>query len=361
MPRRSRTRFRDRHPRLWPPPVAVVVAGALAALLVVGGVVVLVTGGSGRAVASRRPRPVPATVAVGASSTTVGRACRSPLTADAPLRLWIAGDSLAWSVGTGLGKVAADTGVVAPVYESHVSSGLSSPGFYDWPRRIGAELARLDPEVVVLVLGTNDWTVPGATGTTTGSSDAWKAKYATTVQSVVDTVARPDRTLVWFGPPILKDPAQDAGSHAVADVIAAAVARNPDAVFVDGRTLLDAADGSYTATVEADGKKVQVRTGDGVHFTPDGAELVGRALFSVLDAQCRLKAQAVPDGRQVVVETKGSNAYPGSTAAPAPTTTPGATTATVPPSPATAPTTAAPVPTTPPTTAPASPTTTTGR
>lgn len=354
MPRRSRTRLGDRHPRLWPPPVAVVVAGAVAVVLVVAGLVVLLTGGPEPTVATRRTRRVPVTTAVGTTPTTSGRPCRAPLTAEAPLRLWIAGDSLAWSVGTGLGRVAAATGVVAPVYESHVSSGLTSPGFFDWPRRIDTELARLDPEVVVIVLGTNDWGAPAAGGTSSGTTESWKARYTTLVQSVVDRVARPGRTLVWFGPPILKDPTQDSGSRAVAEVIAGVVARNPDAVFVDGRTLLDAADGTYTATVETDGRKVQVRTGDGVHFTPEGADFVGRALLAELDAQCRLKAQSVPNSRQVVVETQGSNAYPGSTAGSAATTVPGPTTAptttptTVPATvaPTTVPTTATPVTTT---------------
>lgn len=360
MPRRSpRPPFRERHPRLWPPPVAVVVAGAVAALLVAGGLVVLIAGGSGPEVGTRRPRRVPTTVAALTPSTTSGRSCRAPLTAPAPLRLWIAGDSLAWSVGTGLGTVAARTGVVAPVYESHVSSGLTSPGFFDWPRRIDAELTRLDPEVVVIVLGTNDWS---AAPTAPTATDAWRTKYTALVQAVVDRIARPGRTLVWFGPPILKDPTQDAGSHAVADVIAAVVERNPDAVFVDGRTLLDAADGTYTGSVEVDGRKVQVRTGDGIHFTPDGADVVGRALFAVLDAQCRLSAQSVPDGRQVVVETKGSNAYPGSTGGSSASTTPGTTVAPAPTSPPT--TVPAPVPSTVPPTTPATAapvTTTVGR
>ena len=76
----------------------------------------------------RWPRP--------ASPPSPGLPCRSALTADAPLRLWIAGDSIACSVGTGLGKKAATPGWSRPVYESRVSSGLSTPGFFDWPNRV---------------------------------------------------------------------------------------------------------------------------------------------------------------------------------------------------------------------------------
>jgi len=283
------------------------------------------------------------------------------LTPDAPLRLWIAGDSLAHSVGNGLGKRAANTGVVAPVYESRVSSGLASPGFFDWPRRANEELPRLDPEIVVFVMGTNDWIVPQATPVDGSGRPAWKAVYERQVQTLVDTFTEADRTLYWVGPPVLRDPKQEAGGREVAAVIEQVVERDPAAVFVDAHDLLDADDGSYTAVLDVDGKRLQVRTGDGVHLTTDGADYLGDALFAAIDQQCRLKAQAVAGDRQPLVETKGSTSVaPGSTATAPPTTPP-----TVPPTvattapPATAPSATAPPATTTPTTPATAPTPTT--
>jgi hypothetical protein len=283
-------------------------------------------------------------------TTSTDRRCRSGLTPDAPLRLWIAGDSLAWSVGNGLGKRAAATGVVAPVYESRVSSGVSSPGFFDWPKRVSEELPRLNPEVVVFVMGTNDWMAPQPTPVDTTGQPTWKAKYEAQVQALVDALARDGRTLYWLGPPILRDTKQDSGAQAAAAVIKSVVAGNPHANFVDAHALLDADDGSYTSTMEVNGKKVLVRAGDGVHFTPEGGEFVGNALFELIDAQCSLKAQAVPNSRQVVVETKGSTSVPIGSTATAPTQ-PQPTVIYGTPS-ATAPVATAPPGTTPPNTAP---------
>ena len=212
-----------------------------------------------------------------------------------PLRLWIAGDSIAWSVGNGLGKLAAATGVVAPVYESRVSSGVSSPGFFDWPQRVAEELPSLNPEVVVFVMGTNDWMAPQPTPLDATGQPAWKGKYQAQVQALVDALARDGRILYWLGPPILKDPKQDAGAQAAAAVIKSVVAGHPDAHFVDAHALLDADDGSYTPTMDVDGKKVLVRAGDGVHLTPEGGDFVGGALFDQIDQQCSLKAQSVPE------------------------------------------------------------------
>jgi hypothetical protein len=276
------------------------------------------------------------------------------------LRLWIAGDSIAWSVGNGLGKLAAATGVVAPVYESRVSSGVSSPGFFDWPKRVGEELPRLNPEVVVFVMGTNDWMAPQPTPLDATGQPAWKGKYEAQVQALVDALARDGRILYWLGPPILKDTKQDAGAQAAAAVIKSVIARNPDAHFVDAHTLLDAEDGTYTATVDVDGKKLLVRSGDGVHLTPEGGEFVGNTLFELIDQQCSLKAQSQPNSKQVVIETKGSTSVPagGSSSSPTPQPTTGATTppatqapvVTAPPA-ITTPATTPPAPTTP-TTAP---------
>ncbi len=78
------------------------------------------------------------------------------MSVDQPLRLWIAGDSLAGSVGPALGQMTADTGVVAPEYDSRVSSGLLSPNFFDWPDHAKQQLDVIDPEVVVFLVGTND-------------------------------------------------------------------------------------------------------------------------------------------------------------------------------------------------------------
>ena len=340
--------------------VGVVLVGALA----VGAAALLQDDGEPSAApppTTHRPTPTFERSAATTVTTTPGVKCRTGLTADAPLRLWVAGDSIAWSVGNGLGKIAAATGVVAPVYESRVSSGVSSPGFFDWPKRVGEELPRLNPEVVVFVMGTNDWMAPQPTPLDATGQPAWKGKYQSQVQALVDALARDGRILYWLGPPILKDPKQDAGAQAAAAVIKSVVAGNPDAHFVDAHALLDADDGTYTPTMEVDGKKVLVRAGDGVHLTPEGGDFVGAALFDLIDQQCSLKAQSVPNSKQVVIETKGSTSVPvGSSGnVSTPQATSSATTAPPPPTaappvvtqpPATSPPTTAPPATTPPTT-----------
>ncbi len=109
------------------------------------------------------------------ATTLPTRPCRAPLTADDPLRLWIGGDSLAGSLGPSLGDTAGATGVIQPYFDSRVSSGLTSPNFFDWPTHAEAEMERLDPEIAVFIIGANDYPAPmqgvaTTTSTPSGSS-----------------------------------------------------------------------------------------------------------------------------------------------------------------------------------------------
>ena len=354
--RAERRAHRTRRTRRgWSVALIVAVGVIAGAAMAVGAAALLTDDGGEPASAPPTTHRTPTTVSRPSATTATtipGARCRVGLTADEPLRLWIAGDSIAWSVGQGLGKLAAATGVVAPVYESRVSSGVSSPGFFDWPKRVGEELPRLNPEVVVFVMGTNDWMAPQPTPLDATGQPAWKGKYEAQVQTLVDALARDGRILYWLGPPILKDTKQDAGAQAAAAVIKDVIARNHDAHYVDAHALLDADDGTYTATVDVNGKKVLVRSGDGIHLTPEGGEFVGNALFDLIDQQCSLKAQSVPNSKQVVIETKGSTSAPVGSAGNLSTPQPTSSATTPPPPPTQAPVVTAPPATTPATTPP---------
>ncbi len=246
-------------------------------------------------------------------------ACRSPLTVDHPLRLWIGGDSLAASLGQALGDLSASTGVVAPTFDSHVSSGLSTPEFFDWPERAAAEMARVDPEVVVFIIGTNDWPVPSDPTLDATGAPAWKATYAALVTEMLDVMAAPGRVVYWIGGPALADDTKDQGVQAIDEVAHTVVQARPDATYVDGYHLFTDANGMYAASLPGvDGKLVRVRTDDGIHFTAAGAELLGTEVFGLLDEHCALDRQADTDHPQRVMQAPGS-ATPSATGSGEPT------------------------------------------
>jgi hypothetical protein len=305
--------------------------------------------------------------------------CRSPLTEAVPLKLWIGGDSLAGSLGPSLGNTAAATGVVAPVYDSRVSSGLANPTFFDWPKHATQEMARLQPEVVAFIIGTNDYMVPPVTAsvstratttttttlpfttTTTVPFDAagqppWRAAYAAQVERMLQILIGDGpvgRTVYWIGAPILKDPRMDAGASQVSEVAREVIARHPEATYVDAHALFADPNGHYTASLPGlNGKPVLMRAGDGVHLTPDGGDRLGNAVMQLIDARCHVRAQAVAGVTQPVIQTKGSTAIPGTSRSPSGGSRSGSGSATTPTIGATAPTAATEPPTAPATSPP---------
>lgn len=248
--------------------------------------------------------------------------CRVPLTSASPLRLWIGGDSLAGSLGPSLGAQAAATGVVQPVYDARVSSGLSTPEFFNWPRHAADEMNRFDPEVVVFIIGANDWELPRADTTTDDGEPVWRARYAQLVEEMLDTLeggtARAEaRPVVWVGAPPMQDPRKDAGVREIDAVARAVVERHPSATYVDAYDLFSGPGGGFAASLRGpDGSTRRMRTADGVHLTPEGGDLLGALAYRPIDARCHLDLQAVTGAPKPVLRAPGSTQVPGTQRAP---------------------------------------------
>jgi uncharacterized protein len=231
------------------------------------------------------------------TTTTVPRDCR-PLSTTDPLRLWIGGDSLAGSLGPALGDLTGATGVVQPYFDSRVSSGLADPGFFDWPDHATTEMARLDPEIVVFIVGANDWT---------DVSGSWKADYAAKVDSMMTTLVGSGRTVYWLGSPTLQDKKMDAAVVQVNAIAQGQAARHARVHYVDTYKLFSDADGTFSFDLPDDNGKVQtMRTGDGVHFTTDGADYLARQVYKLVDLQCAVTEQKVEGAAKEPIQTEGS-------------------------------------------------------
>jgi hypothetical protein len=271
-----------------------------------------------------------------------GAPCRHPLFPEDPLRLWIGGDSLAGSLGPALGERAARTGVVLPTYDYRTSSGLASPSFFNWPEHAVEEIARVDPEVVVFIIGANDSGVARDEPIDESGEPAWRANYGALVDEMLDVLTGDGRSVFWVGSPTLRDEHKNDGVRQVNDVAREVIARRTDVTFIDAYDLFADRDGGYVASVkDAAGEVARVRTSDGIHFTQDGGDLLATYVFAYLDDHCDVRSQTVPDSPQPVRQSPGSGTVPGSdddepgtTAPPPPPTT-----TTLPPSTTTAPTT----------------------
>jgi uncharacterized protein len=220
---------------------------------------------------------------------------RTPTAAE-PLRLWVGGDSMAQVFGQSLVAASEATGLVDPTLHYEMASGLTRPDYYDWPRALAADVAAADPEVVVLVVGTNDGQgIVLADGTPVPQVDdpRWAGEYRRRVGALMDQVRADERMVVWVGQPPMREPGYGARLAIMNDIYATEAASRPWVTFVDAALVLGDPAGAYTdARPDASGALVGVRQDDGIHLTPAGGDLLAAQVLAVIEAQVDLSGTA---------------------------------------------------------------------
>jgi hypothetical protein len=222
-----------------------------------------------------------------------------PLDHAHPLRLWIGGDSLAGSFGPTLGDMLGATGIVQTKVDYKVSSGLWSNDIRNWQARAEAQMASDNPEAVVFIIGTNDTPAVNNVDANHDGEPDWETTYRRKVDKMMDTFVGKGptpRTVYWLGAPTLGTESMNRGAKAIDALVSAeALKRGTNVVFVDTYRLFSNSSGNYSRDiVDENGKTIEARISDGVHFTADGAAYLARAVFALLDARWRLTKQADP-------------------------------------------------------------------
>ena len=112
----------------------------------------------------------------------------------------------------------------------------------------------------------------------------WQTEYARRVAVVMRTMIDLGvQRVYWSGPPTAADPDANRQFGAVNAAVARAATAVPGVRFVDlyGGT---AVDGGYSDEVEIDGRTVDARMRDGVHWTWKGAVQPARLLLQAVEA-----------------------------------------------------------------------------
>lgn len=201
-----------------------------------------------------------------------------PVSADAPLRTWVVGDSQAFYLGHGLQTHALADVLDVTLNQRH-STGLARPSYFNWPVHLYAVAVQHDPEVVVATLGSNDWqdlTAEDGRILSRGSAE-WRAEWRRRLEVAFDVLEAPHRSVVWVGlPPTRSDEFRE--GYAVMNRVAASAAAERDFVTMIDIWDLFGGDEPYRDAVpppdDPDGRPVDVRQADGVHLNRAGSEWV---------------------------------------------------------------------------------------
>jgi uncharacterized protein len=208
-----------------------------------------------------------------------------PPSAAAPLRLLVVGDSLGIDFGQALVDQLAASGVVNAVLDGHIDTGLSRPDYFNWPAELAADLARYQPEALVIFIGANDPQnfIENGTALPYGTP-AWSQAYGRRVGSFMTASTATGAHVLWVGMPPMADPGLDAKMQALNDIDETQAYLHRGVTFFASWPVLSDPQGNYTAFLpDASGNEVEVREPDGTHISAAGAQRLSQAAIAAMD------------------------------------------------------------------------------
>ena len=211
-------------------------------------------------------------------------AARVPTPSD-PLRVLVIGDSLAGDLGRSLGRISAAAALVSVELDYKPASGLSRPDYFDWYAALVSDIARLHPEVVVVMLGGNDAQSFEANGHVVQQATAeWSAIYAKRVADLMMIGAANDRRVIWIGLPVMADPSFGELMRRQNDLYREASDGNARVTYLDTWALFAGPDGRYAPYLpDASGRPAPMRQADGIHLSIAGADRLAGAVKTELE------------------------------------------------------------------------------
>jgi hypothetical protein len=220
------------------------------------------------------------------TTTTVPTPETRPISADEPLVVWFIGDSLATSTGEAFAATAGATGIVDTIVDTVGGTGLASPAYFDWPLRAAERLPELQPDVVVVVLGTNDGQgMNAANGWVDFGTPEWEQAYSDIAGLFMDRLADGSTWVYWAGPPVMGIELKNQQAAVITRLIGEQADTRYEVTYLDTFPLFSDENGDYTdVLLDENGVLIQVRYSDGIHFTSQGARLLADTLLVMVAA-----------------------------------------------------------------------------
>lgn len=205
-------------------------------------------------------------------------------------KLLLIGDSMMQGVAPHIvSKLRRKYGITS-VDLSRQSTGLSFPGFFDWPAQVEASLAETDYKALVVFLGANDtWDIVLKGHALKFGTEPWREVYNQRVETILSTAEAKGVAILWLGAPPMEREDLRLRVPVLNEIYRAAAERHKAiARFIDtGKTLT--ADGvTFTKFLELPERgSIMVRANDGIHFTSNGQRLLAEltlAQFTLPDS-----------------------------------------------------------------------------
>lgn len=220
-----------------------------------------------------------------------------------PYRVLITGDSFV-AVAGGFGDILEQKMIgyndVVVQRLGKVSSGLSRPDYFDWDKEASAAINSFNPNVAVIMMGTNDAQSfeivrDGKKSVLQYGSAQWDEEYSRRAEAFVQLFTGRGIALYWVGLPVMRDPVYATKIAHVSDLQKQAIERDPMAKFFSGQELMVPGNSNYQP-FSSDEKGVMraTRNSDGVHMSYFGGTILVDKFTAKLGEDIQLALPAAP-------------------------------------------------------------------
>jgi hypothetical protein len=188
-----------------------------------------------------------------------------------------------------------DVGVFGTTLDYRISTGLTRPDYFDWPRELDRVVRETDPELMVIIFGANDSQgiqMPDGRVFERNSPD-WLAEYRRRVAGTMDLLRddEGDRLVVWLGQPPMRESGFNQRMAYLNNIYAEEAAKRPWIRYFDTWAFFTDGNGAYAPTLASrDGTVHDMRIGDGIHLTTPGGDRLAWAIVEALTELVDLSA-----------------------------------------------------------------------
>lgn len=204
-------------------------------------------------------------------------------------RVLVVGDNFARGLYNALDMTFAQSADIAILRETKDGSGLVSKEPTDWPGTIGGVLEKKVADVVVVMIGANDYVgISSETGLIQPENETWVRAYGQRVQALLNQLAERRTPVFWVGLAPMKDPALSNHASKVSAIYRENVTL-AGGVSIDIWDSFTGESGQYASNgPDTNGRVRQLRLKDGIGFTKAGYAKV--AFFVEQELRSRLSS-----------------------------------------------------------------------
>ncbi|HFF8524726.1 TPA: DUF459 domain-containing protein [Providencia rettgeri] len=200
-------------------------------------------------------------------------------------KVLFAGDSMMQGVAPHVKNMLLKKYNIDSINLSKQSTGLAYPRFFNWPQTI-AKALNDNPNIKVLVvfLGPNDpWDMPPQTGYkyVKFKSEDWENVYRERISDIISTARQHNVDVIWVGPPNMRKNTLSDGMKFLRSLYQSEVESNGEIYFSVNDVFKYKGD-TYSDYIGDESSTIKLRSGDGIHFSGKGQQLIAEKVFSLI-------------------------------------------------------------------------------